>query len=117
MVFTTLIENACINSPVGGKIILEGNVIGGFFEIKIIDSGPDLDEASLPYLFQSITFVGPGHSHFNYLEGAESGLYVVKIIVQEHSGFISGARNPKGGSVFVVKLPVASDKKIEEHML
>lgn len=117
MVFTTLIENACLNSPVGGKIILEGNVIGGFFEIKIIDFGLDLDESSLPYLFQSITFVGSGHFHSNYLEGAESGLYVVKIIVQEHSGFISGARNPKGGSVFVVKLPVASDKKIEEHML
>jgi len=115
MVFTTLIENACLNSPVGGKIILEGNVADGFFEIRVIDFGSDLDESSLPYLFQSITFVGSGHFHSNNLEGAESGLYIAKIIIQEHNGFVSGARNPQGGSIFIVKLPVASDEEIKEH--
>jgi len=116
MVFTTLVENAYLNSPVGGKIILEGNVVGGFFEVRVTDFGSDLDESSLPYLFQSITFVGSGHFHSNNLEGAESGLYVAKIIIQEHNGFVSGARNPKGGSILIVKLPVASDKEIQEHL-
>ena len=115
MVFTTLVENACLNSPVGGKIILEGNVVGGFFEIRVTDFGSDLDESSLPYLFQSITFVGSGHFHSTNLEGAESGLYVAKIIIQEHNGFISGARNPKGGSILIVKLPVASDEEIKDY--
>lgn len=116
MVFTTLIENACLNSPVGGKVILEGNVIGGFFEIRVTDFGGDLDESSLPYLFQSITFFDSGHFHANNLEGAESGLYVAKIIIQEHNGFISGACNPKGGSILIVKLPVASDKETKEYL-
>jgi signal transduction histidine kinase len=31
MVFTTLIENACLNSPFGNKIIVEGKINGGFF--------------------------------------------------------------------------------------
>ncbi|MCL2863741.1 MAG: GAF domain-containing protein [Methanimicrococcus sp.] len=117
MVFTTLIENAYLNSPVGGKIILEGNVVGGFFEVRVTDFGSDLDESSLPYLFQSITFVGSGHFHSNNLEGAESGLYVANLIIQEHNGFVSGARNPKGGSILIVKLPVASDKEIKECLI
>jgi hypothetical protein len=115
MVFTTLIENACHNSPIGGKIILEGKAIGGFFEIRITDFGSDLDESSLPYLFQSVIFVDAGHFHSNHLEGAESGLYVAKTIIQEHNGFISGALNPKGGSIFIVKLPMASDIDLKTH--
>jgi len=117
MVFTTLIENACLSSPVGGKIILESSIVGGFFEIRVIDFGPDLDESSLPYLFQSITFVDSGHFYSNHLEGAESGLYVAKIIIQEHNGFITGARNPKGGSIYIIKLPVASDEDIINHSI
>ena len=113
MVFTTFIEYACLNSPPGGKIILEGKVSGGFFEIKIIDFGKDLDESSLPYLFQSITFVGSGHFHTNNLEGAESGLYVAKLILQDHSGHIRGERNPLGGSVFIIKLPVTDDEYLK----
>jgi PAS domain S-box len=116
IVFTTLIENACLNSPTGSKIILEGKVCGGFLEFKVIDFGKDLDESSLPYLFQSITFVGSGHFHTNNLEGAESGLYVAKTILQDHNGKIRGERNPEGGSVFVVKLPLADDEqKINEE--
>ncbi|MBZ3936389.1 sensor histidine kinase [Methanimicrococcus blatticola] len=106
VVFTTLIENACLNSPAGGKISLTGEIKGDFFEVRISDSGPDLDEASLPYLFQSITFVGSGHFHANRLEGAESGLYVAKIIIHKHGGDVWGERNPEGGSVFVVKMPI-----------
>jgi len=113
MVFTTFIEYACLNSPPGGKIILEGKVSGGFFEIRITDFGKDLDESSLPYLFQSITFVGSGHFHTNNLEGAESGLYVAKLIVQDHNGHIRGERNPLGGSVFIIKLPVTDDEYLK----
>jgi PAS domain S-box-containing protein len=117
MVFTTLIENACLSSPAGSKIILEGKIIGNFFEIRITDFGPDLDESSLPYLFQSVIFVDSGHFHSNHLEGAESGLYVAKIITQEHNGFISGARNPKGGSTYIVELPIASEKDIKTRFI
>ncbi|WNY29097.1 Adaptive-response sensory-kinase SasA [Methanimicrococcus stummii] len=108
VVFTTLIENACLNSPAGGIIGVEGSVKSDFFEIRISDSGPDLDELSLPYLFQSIVFVGSGHFHANRLEGAESGLYVAKVIAHKHGGDIWGERNPDGGSVFVIKLPILS---------
>ncbi|MDR0767869.1 MAG: GAF domain-containing sensor histidine kinase, partial [Methanosarcinales archaeon] len=113
VVFTTLIENACLNSPTGGEVKITGEVKDGFFEIRISDTGPDLDESSLPYLFQSITFVGSGHFHTNELEGAESGLYVAKIIIQKHGGDIWGEKNPEGGSVFIVKLPILNPA--EEH--
>jgi signal transduction histidine kinase len=106
VVFTTLIENACLNSPSGGKIGLTGTLKNDFFEVRISDSGPDLDEASLPYLFQSIAFVGSGHFHANRLEGAESGLYVTKIIIHKHGGDIRGEKNQESGSVFIVKLPI-----------
>lgn len=119
IVFTTLLENACLNSPPGSKIGLTGEAKNDFFEIRISDNGPDLDEASLPYLFQSITFVGSGHFHANRLEGAESGLYVAKIIIHKHGGDLRGERNPEGGSVFVVKLPILNQtdeqKRKEGH--
>lgn len=118
VVFTTLIENAYLNSPAGGKILLIGEIKDDSFEIRISDSGPDLDDSSLPYLFQSIAFVGSGHFHANRLEGAESGLYVAKIIIHKHGGDIWGEKNPDGGSVFVVKLPILNQsesmKKTEE---
>lgn len=106
VVFTTLIENACLNSPSGEKISVTGEIKDDFFEVRISDSGPDLDESSLPYLFQSITFVGSGHFHANRLEGAESGLYVAKIIIHKHGGDVWGEKKPGGGCVFVVKLPI-----------
>ena len=109
IVFTTLIENACLNSPQGSRISVESKTCGGFYEVILTDFGKDLDEASLPYLFQSIAFVGSGHFHTDNLEGAESGLYVAKTIIQEHNGYIQGRRNPEGGSIFIVKLPIADD--------
>lgn len=105
-VFTTVIENACLNSPTDSAIDLVGTVKNDFFEVRVFDSGPDLDEFSLPYLFQSITFVGSGHFHADRLEGFESGLYVAKIIIKKHGGDIWGERNPNGGSVFIIKLPI-----------
>ena len=109
IVFTTLIENACLNSKPNSQINIESKTCGGFFEVTITDFGKDLDETSLPYLFQSIAFVGSGHFHTDNLEGAESGLYVAKTIIQEHNGHIQGKRNPAGGAIFTVKLPVADD--------
>ncbi|MDY0266697.1 MAG: GAF domain-containing protein [Methanimicrococcus sp.] len=117
--FTTIIENACLNSPTDSVIDLVGVIIDDFFEIRVFDSGPDLDESSLPYLFQSITFVGSGHFHAARLEGAESGLYVAKIIIKKHGGNIRGERNPNGGSVFIVKLPIsnpAADQENQEEL-
>ena len=116
IIFTTLIENACLNSPACAEVKVTGSVKDNFFEIRISDSGPDLDESSLPYLFQSIIFVGSDHFHANGLEGAESGLYVAKIIAQKHGGDIWGEKNPEGGSVFIAKLPIAdpaSERKTE----
>ncbi|WNY25875.1 GAF domain-containing protein [Methanolapillus millepedarum] len=112
VVFTTLIENACINTPPCGEISLDVSLLNesgeDLIEIRITDSGKSLDELEIPYLFQSITFIDSNRSYSNHMEGVESGLYVAKNIILAHKGEI-WAESLDSGTSFIVHLPVLKD--------
>ncbi|WNY27642.1 GAF domain-containing protein [Methanolapillus ohkumae] len=121
VVFTTLIENACINTPQGGEIFLgisflkDGKTGEEAVEIQISDSGKPLEESEIPYLFQSITFIDSNRSYSNHMEGVESGLYVAKNIILAHKGQIWGETH-ESGATFIVRLPVLRDSADETNV-
>jgi CheY-like chemotaxis protein/anti-sigma regulatory factor (Ser/Thr protein kinase) len=77
--------------------------------LEIADSGPGIDEKSLPQIFLPFfTTKPPG-------EGTGLGLSMAYRIVQAHSGTIETRERSGGGTCFVVSLPVnrPSDPGIE----
>ncbi|WP_338099798.1 GAF domain-containing protein [Methanolapillus africanus] len=114
VVFTTLIENACVNTPQGGEISLKVSLSddGNMIEITVADTGKPISDPEIPYLFQSITFIDSNRSYSTHLEGVESGLYVAKNIILAHQGEIL-AKARQSGAYFVVRLPVLKESGTE----
>ena len=71
---------------------------GEWVEIAVTDCGPGLLEADLIFL----PFVS------TKADGLGLGLAIVRRIVEEHGGSVSGQNRDGGGAVFSVRLPAAA---------
>ena len=69
-------------------------------EVRISDDGPGISDTLLPHLFERFAKGDEGKHGI--------GLALVKAIVTEHNGTVTGGnRTDAGGAVFVVQLPMA----------
>jgi|KBSMisStaDraftv2_1062788.scaffolds.fasta_scaffold66860_3 signal transduction histidine kinase len=112
-VISNLIDNASKYSPEQAElrvVVVDGDVVS----IDVTDTGPGIDAAVLPHVFDIYAQGGASGS-----EGLGLGLGLCKRIVEMHGGTIEAASNPQGqGACFRIRLPklVTAGANPEPHM-
>ena len=102
-VMINLLDNALKFTPEEGQIGIALESHNGSVKLRITDSGPGIDQDELPFIFERFF---RGHSSRNE-SGQGLGLSLCREIVELHSGEISAANQPGGGTEFVVTLPAS----------
>ncbi len=98
-VLSNLVANALRHTPAGGSIRLAGVVEGDRVVLTVADTGPGIDPALLPHVFDR--FVRGETSR-----GSGLGLAIARGLVEAHGGRISVASSGSGGTTFRVELPI-----------
>lgn len=100
-VFSNLIVNAIENIQRGGRITISAERLESRIEIQIADNGPGIEPQFLSSIFQRYS---TGRSLRKKI-GTGLGLYICKMIIEEHRGSIDVESTPPFGSVFIISLP------------
>ncbi|MBI2908557.1 MAG: HAMP domain-containing protein [Chloroflexi bacterium] len=107
-VLRNLLSNAISFTPGGGRITLSAKRLGGpekAVEIAVEDTGPGIDPADLPYIFER--FYRADASRTRTSGGAGLGLTIAKELVEAHGGTIRVDSDPGKGASFRLTLPIA----------
>ena len=100
-VFLNLVTNAVqAMDKGGGTITIETRGVGEYVEVSVSDTGPGINPADLPKVFDPFFTKRP--------EGTGLGLTIVHRIIDEHEGHIEVESGPQG-TVFNVTLPAVFD--------
>jgi signal transduction histidine kinase len=103
-VVMNLVSNAYKYSPHGTRITIRIEKKAPFAVLSVSDEGPGISREDLSVLFQPF---GRGRAAGALAEGTGIGLYVVKQIVEAHSGRIEVESELGHGATFRVSLPLA----------
>lgn len=101
-VFENLIQNAVRYGREGKYLDI---ILGGtddIVEIQVVNYGPAIPGADLPYIFERFFRVEKSRSHFT--GGSGLGLAISKSIVELHGGTIDAASSA-GRTAFIIRLP------------
>jgi signal transduction histidine kinase len=106
-VFTNLITNALKYSPVDQDVVIAIDISGEKLKISVADQGMGISEADISRLFTPyFRSSNPGALE---REGTGLGLYLSKLIVEEHGGTITVSSQIGEGSTFSIGLPLAAN--------
>jgi signal transduction histidine kinase len=101
-----LLENALKFTPENGTIELSLTKVGDNLQISVKDSGIGISPDEMSRLF---TKFHRGTSTLVYkYEGTGIGLYVTKLLINEHRGTVTVDSTPGKGSTFTITLPIAT---------
>jgi signal transduction histidine kinase len=104
-VFSNLIANAVKFTPAGGRICVRARRDGDAVQFTVADTGPGIDAADLPHVFDRFWRGRPSGRG-----GTGLGLAISHGIVVAHGGVLSVESRPGAGTDFSFGLPtVASD--------
>ncbi len=104
-VLSNLVGNAIKFSQPGGAVELSAEPAGHEVRCAVQDSGPGIDPADLPHLFER--YWQGAHKEGADRAGAGLGLAIAKGIVEAHGGRIWVETSSGPGSRFVFTLPAA----------
>jgi signal transduction histidine kinase len=104
-VLWNLLANAAKFTPQYGAVGLTAIRKGADVEIVVTDSGPGIDAAFLPHVFEP--FRQADQTTTRQHGGLGLGLAITREIVRLHDGAIGAANHARGGAVFTVRLPLA----------
>ncbi|RCW51506.1 MULTISPECIES: ATP-binding protein [unclassified Halanaerobium] len=102
-ILSNLIENAVKYNRVGGKINVESKNLNDHIAVKIINTGPEIDQKDLPFIFER--FYRADQSRSKDTGGTGIGLAVTKELVEAHGGTIS-VKSKKEETIFTIILPL-----------
>ncbi|HEX2645312.1 MAG TPA: ATP-binding protein [Thermoanaerobaculia bacterium] len=112
-VIWNLLSNAIKFTPKQGRIQIQLERINSHVEVTVSDTGPGIDEAFLPYVFDR--FRQADSSAVKKHGGLGLGLAIVRQLVELHGGTVeAGNGDGAEGAVFVVKLPIMILRKAPE---
>jgi signal transduction histidine kinase len=89
-VLNNLIGNALRYTPQGGKISLGAQRSpnsSGYVEVTVTDTGPGIDPADVPFVFDRFYRADPSRTHAS--GGSGLGLTIVKQLVEAHGGKVN----------------------------
>lgn len=108
-VMNNLIDNAIKYTQQGGKIKVSLRKAGGNIIFKVTDNGQGIEPADIAPLFEKYT---RGRESYKHNAGLGLGLYVAKVIIEQHNGTIwAESKGPNKGSSFIFSLPVKTNLK------
>ncbi|MDP9325768.1 MAG: ATP-binding protein, partial [Candidatus Dormibacteraeota bacterium] len=110
-----LIDNALRYSPEGGEITVSCSRRNASWELVVADSGPGVQPAMRPLLFERFARADPARRRNT--GGAGLGLALCAAIVHLHNGSIGLDHTPGPGARFVVRLPYRPDPANSEGEL
>jgi two-component system sensor histidine kinase MprB len=79
----------------------EPGVSYSWAELTVADSGPGIDEADLPRIFERFYRASSARA----MPGSGLGLAIVAQALELHSGTVTAGRSDTGGALFTVRLP------------
>src|SRR5262249_31915647 len=104
-VVVNLLTNAVKFTPSGGRITLRLTRVGPHAVLTVADTGPGIDAADLPHIFERFRQV-EGSSRRPHT-GLGLGLSIAQGIVERHKGKIAASSEGLGrGATFTVTLPL-----------
>ncbi|MGB9592582.1 MAG: sensor histidine kinase, partial [Anaerolineae bacterium] len=106
-VLLNLVGNALRHTPEGGRITLVAEAAEGAITVSVRDTGPGIDPADLPRIFDR--FYRGDSSRARDSGGHGLGLAIVKRWVELHGGRVWAENLPSGGAQFSFTLPVVAD--------
>jgi signal transduction histidine kinase len=83
--------------------LVTAEVQGTSVRLQVRDTGPGIDPAALPRLFERFYRADKARSG----TGTGLGLAIARWIVDAHNGRVTAANAPGGGALFTVLLPLA----------
>jgi signal transduction histidine kinase len=104
--FTNLIVNAIKYTPLGGSVKVALQVVGRQAVVSVQDTGIGIPTEHQPHIFERFYQVDPARNRKT--GGYGLGLAICQAIVQAHRGTIELTRSSDSGSVFTVRIPLAS---------
>ena len=107
--FSNLLSNAVKYSTAGNRIRVNGTVDAKQIAVEIQDQGIGIPENDINRLFERYSRGG----NVSGIVGSGIGLYIVKTVVELHSGEITVESKEGHGSRFIVRLPVNQPLKTE----
>jgi signal transduction histidine kinase len=100
-VILILVDNAFHYTPAGGAVDLRAGSHGGQVTIEVQDSGPGIDPADLPHVFERFYRSSSNET----ARGTGLGLAIAKALVEAQAGTISLENAPSTGTVARISLP------------
>src|SRR5262249_53144342 len=105
-VFANLLHNGLKFTPEQGRVTVISAQRDREVMAAISDTGPGMAAAEIPLLFEKYWRA----EHSKLQEGAGLGLFIVKALVEAHSGRVEVESTPGVGTCFSVFLPATADK-------
>jgi signal transduction histidine kinase len=96
------LSNAIKYSPDGGAIEIDADIVAGEVIVAIADHGIGIPPADLDRLFERYH----RGSNVSGIVGTGVGLYLVKMAVDLHGGYVEVTSREGEGSRFVIRLPI-----------
>jgi signal transduction histidine kinase len=103
-VVANFLGNAIKFTPPGGTVRVTARVEDNAFVGSVSDTGPGIDPADVPKLFQRFSQLEEGRRHRG---GTGLGLSIAKAIVEAHEGSVGVTSTPGRGSTFWFRLPLS----------
>jgi signal transduction histidine kinase len=105
-ILQNLIGNAIKFTPRDGRVSVRARAMDRGIEISVADTGPGIDPAQLPLLFDRFHMRRQGKP---IEKGSGLGLTIVRALVEAHGGKVSVDSHPGIGSTFRFTLPRAAE--------
>lgn len=102
-----VIENAIKYTPQRGRIEVSLIETGDNAVLTVMDSGPGISADQLPLIFDRFYRVDKARSQD--IAGTGLGLSITQWIVHAHNGIISASSGERGGTTFVISLPLLNN--------
>jgi signal transduction histidine kinase len=98
-----LLANAARYCRAGDEVLVRAVVDGGCAVVEVADTGPGIDPADLPHVFERLWRGRVAGS----VAGSGIGLAVVRELVAAHGGSVSADATDGGGARFTIRLPLS----------
>jgi signal transduction histidine kinase len=106
---TNLLDNAIRHNRCGGRVLVRTHAADGQAELSVINTGPVLDQAEVPALFEPFRRRGTARTAAALGGGLGLGLSIVAAIAAAHRADVRACAQPGGGLAVTVRFGRAAD--------
>jgi signal transduction histidine kinase len=99
-VLSNILKNCREHTPAGGEIRVSASANTLFAEIRVQDSGPGIDRADLPYIFDRF-YRGKNAAK----DSVGIGLAMARAVSESQGGSLEARNLPGGGAEFILRFP------------